>query len=247
MCGIAGALVYDSEEADLRILYEAIAGCRARGEDSFGVICWSPATGWLEYRKFESSLSACLDHFNSQMLKAPTYYLHTSRAEPTTEWKSQKAESDIPPFRSGSVAVAHNGIICNDQELEHRYKVRRQSSIDTAVLPDLIQRLGIWQTLKELVGGSALGILAAEDEGRLYVCRNFLPLTLLWQPGLIVFVSEAKFIAGVNDPFPPFRVWEMPPFTVLELSPAGYRGPFKWGEIPDCLGPDGVKAYPQFA
>lgn len=227
MCGIAGALVYGNAPADL--FFDAVRACRSRGQDSFGLVRWSLAEGWKEVRSFASDGAGCSTFLADQ--GCPRFYLHTSRAEPTTEYKRLKSEDDVPPFRRASVAVAHNGTIANDRQLARRFGIQVSSSIDTAIMPELVRRLGFWQALKYLQGGCAFGVVDAEC-GSLYMARNFLPLTIVWQPGILVFASERNFFPQADSPFPPYRMWDLPAYMGIEFSPLGYRDPVPWGELP---------------
>jgi 7-cyano-7-deazaguanine synthase len=241
MCGIAGALVY--RDATAGLFFEAVRKCRNRGEDSFGVVRWSPASGWMELRGFRSSVDPCSESFRDD--STPCFYLHTSRAEPTTEYTRIKTEADVPPFRTASVAVAHNGIIANDRQLARRFGIRPASRIDTAIMPELIRRIGFWRALREIRGGCAFGVVDA-DRRSLYLARNFLPLTIVWQPGIVVFASERRFFAHSDAPFPPYRIWDLPAYSAIEFSPAGYRDPVSWGDLPNSSSGDGWNSYPAF-
>ena len=228
MCGIAGAFVYEPEDARLNCLVAAVEASASRGEDAFGVVRWSPSTGFRRYCRHSRGEHEWLGELGHPEPGEITAYLHTSRAEPTTEWRPSKADADIPPFVGEGVAVAHNGIIANDQSLAERFGVPRCSAIDTAVVPGLVARLGVWEAVAALEGGSALAILDSRQEV-LTLCRNFLPLALAWEPGMICFASEARFFPGAERPFRSYQSWEMPPYTTLQISAQGFRGPVVWG------------------
>jgi glucosamine 6-phosphate synthetase-like amidotransferase/phosphosugar isomerase protein len=234
MCGIAGALILRPNRPNLTLLRETVRQCRRRGEDSFGAVSWSPSAGWREARETNGSIDL-LDGMFPTETDGPHFFLHTSRAEPTTEFQQNKTARDIPPFRVGDIAVAHNGIIANDGELARTYGITPPSAIDTAVLPALVAQVGFWRAVRELQGGSAIGVIDAHC-ARLRLARNFLPLVVAWMPGMLAFASEASFLPGHEAVFPPFRLWEMPPYTGIEFSPAGYHAPIPWGE--DCVGAD---------
>lgn len=229
MCGIAGALIYDQSVARLDGLVAAVDASASRGEDSFGVVRWSPSTGFRRHASLGQARDRWLDLIGRPEPGEPTVFLHTSRAEPTTEWLRHKTHTDIPPFIVDGVAVAHNGIIANDKELARAYQVTPISEIDTAVVPALVSRLGVRQTVANLKGGAALAIFDSTS-ARLVLCRNFMPLVIIWAPGIVCFASEAGFFPGARDPFPPFQLWELPPHTGIELSTRGFVGPFAWGE-----------------
>ena len=223
MCGIAGALFYHNNQNGFDLLCEAIDGCKVRGEDSFGLLKWSKLSGWSTYKKLGFGGNGYKQFVEENTCKEyPLFYLHTSRAEPTTEWKTHKTKTDIPPFLSGEIAVAHNGIISNDSQLEQEYEINRLSSIDTAIVPELIHKKGVWEAVSLLKGGNALGIINVK-KCVLYLYRNFLPLTIAWQPGAVIFASEKEFFKAHSTPFPNYRIWELPPYSAIEFSTEGYR------------------------
>jgi 7-cyano-7-deazaguanine synthase len=243
MCGIAGALIYDQKAARLDCLLAAVHASVARGEDSFGVVRWSPSTGFRRNYRRGHARDSWLDAVGRPEPDEPTVFLHTSRAEPTTEWLRDKTDKDIPPFVVDGVAVAQNGIVANDEDLARVHHVARVSPIDTAVIPALVARLGIWPTIASLKGGSALAIFDSAS-AQLVLCRNFMPLVLAWGPGIVCFASEAGFFPGARDPFPPFQLWELPPYSGIELSARGFRGPVAWGEQPEMRTEADWQPYP---
>ena len=94
----------------------------------------------------------------------------------------------------------------------------------------LVARLGVRRALASLKGGAALAILDSTT-ARLALCRNFMPLVLAWQPGVVSFASEAGFFPGIGEPLRSFQLWELPPFTGIELSAEGFSSPFAWGDV----------------
>src|SRR5262245_17696647 len=121
MCGIAGAFIYDPAVARLDCLFAAVNASKARGRDAFGAVRWSPSTAFRKYARHVRGRHSWLAELGGPQPGELTTYLHTSRAEPTTEWRREKTDSDIPPFVDHNVAVAHNGIIANDEELTRQY------------------------------------------------------------------------------------------------------------------------------
>jgi 7-cyano-7-deazaguanine synthase len=243
MCGIAGALVYDPTVARLDCLLAAVDASAARGEDSFGVARWSPSEGFSHHGQAGRQRDGWLDAVGKPAADEPTIYLHTSRAEPTTEWQRNKTERDIPPFIAEGIAVAHNGIVANDEELATTYRIERTSQIDTAIVPSLVARLGVWRSVANLKGGAALAIFDSAS-ARLVLCRNFMPLVTIWEPGIVCFASEASFFPGSGQPFLPSQLWELPPYAGIELSAQGFRGPFAWGKQPQPGKDENWRPYP---
>jgi 7-cyano-7-deazaguanine synthase len=238
--------VYDPSVARLDCLLGAVEASARRGIDSFGIVRWSASTGFRRYGRTGSGNGDWLDIVGAPDSGEPTIYLHTSRAEPTTEWRSEKSELDIPPFVDQGFGVSHNGIIANDDELAIQYALPRISPIDTAVVPPLIARLGIWPAIAALRGGAALAIIDAA-QGVLALCRNFMPLALCWEPGVVCFASESEFFPNAAQPFRSYQVWELPPYTGLELSVKGYRGPVAWGDVPTWHDAAAWRPFPQLS
>ncbi len=231
MCGIAGAFVYEPEAARLDCLIAAIDASAARGEDAFGVVRWSPSTGFRRFLRHACGEHGWLTAVGTPEPGEPTIYLHTSRAEPTTEWRKEKSDADIPPFVDQGIAVAHNGIIANDDALALEFGLRRSSTIDTSIVPGLVERLGIWDAVGALKGGSALAILDSRKT-ELVLCRNFMPLVVSWEPGIVCFASEAGFFPEGGRPFRSYQSWELPPYSAIQISSHGFRGPSEWGQDP---------------
>lgn len=243
MCGIAGAAIYDADLARLDDLIAVVDASARRGEDAFGVVRWSPSEGFRRFACHRRGGRDWLSEVGGPHPGEVTLYVHTSRAEPTTEWRAEKMDVDIPPFVDHGIAVAHNGIIANDLILAQQFDLQRHSHIDTAILPALVARLGVWKAITELRGGAALAIVDSRSQS-LILCRNFMPLVASWEPGIVTFASETGFFPNAEQPFHERRLWEMPPFTSLEITGRGYRGPFEWGHVPNLPDDDAWTPYP---
>jgi glucosamine 6-phosphate synthetase-like amidotransferase/phosphosugar isomerase protein len=227
MCGIAGAMIFEVEKMDLTFLWNIIEKCNSRGKDSFGIIIWNEFEGWIEYKSFDNNTCACKKLIDNYCLKGLSIIIHTSRAEPTTEWKAIKSNQDIPPFRNDNYGVCHNGIISNDHDLAELHKIKRISNIDTAIMPDLIEREGPLYSLNSIRGGAAFGIIDARKNS-LILCRNFMPLFIGWSYGVIAFASELNFFPDYDLPFSDWHLWDIPHYSIIELSQIGYKGPINW-------------------
>lgn len=213
MCGINGALYYGAIP-DEAILRKIITQCGDRGRDSCGVISWS-VRGWHETK--------CLggpENLPNGFLQADArIVINTNRAEPTTEWVRNKTVDDVQPFRSKTTAVSHNGILANDTELREKFDLHTASTIDTAILPPLIDHVGVRSAIRLLSGGLALAIVDAAA-GALHLYRNFMPLVLAWTPGAFYFSSEAKNLpaGGIGSNF---AVECLQPFSGVTIESSG--------------------------
>ena len=213
MCGINGAL-YCGAASQESVLREIILRCSDRGQDSCGVVAWGEA-GWHDTRCLGGAGNLPRGFLPDGM----RIVINTNRAEPTTEWVRHKTLSDVQPFRTDYTAVSHNGIIANDEALRSAYGIETHSTIDTAIVPSLVDRLGVRKAIAALVGGLALAVLDAR-EGALHLYRNFMPLAIAWQPGVYYFSSEVKNLprGGIGGDC---VVEVLPPFSGVTIESSG--------------------------
>src|SRR5262249_36536450 len=107
-----------------------------------------------------------------------------------TRWATHGEPSDgnAHPHVAGSIAVVHNGIIENADELRAKLEidgVTFASETDTEVLPHLIARSGaealedaVREALSQVVGTSGMAVVAARRPGQIVVARNGSPVVL---------------------------------------------------------------------
>jgi len=107
------------------------------------------------------------------------YYLGHTQAPTTCE--REPARSNMHPFRSRYLLVAHNGVISNYSELVKTYNAREllKSSVDSEIIPKLIglefsdydTHIGILKTLELLEG--TVGIWCLDEKSKkVYIARN---------------------------------------------------------------------------
>lgn len=229
MCGITGAFIFRTEKADLSLLNHLFNKSMLRGKDSFGIIAWNEFEGWLEYKQMKNCICKFEDIFIKRNLKGLTIIIQNSRAEPTTEWRQNKTIKDIPPFRNSRFAITHNGIISNDKELIKEFDLKTDTTIDTSIMPDLLLKRGICNSINLIKGGFAFGIIDSNKRS-LTLCRNFMPLILGWQNGIICFASELCFFPNFDSPFSNWHFWEMPHYSLIELNAGNYSEPIEINE-----------------
>lgn len=115
------------------------------------------------------------------------------------------------PHVVDSVAVVHNGIIENFIELRAKLlkkKATLKTDTDTEVVAALIaQRLkqglssrkAILETLRELEGAFAFGILIAGESDKIFVARQGSPLVVGFGKSLAVISSDTAAMGGMAD------------------------------------------------
>ncbi len=158
----------------------------------------------LEYRGYDSAGIALIngDHINYIKRQGKIVNLESAISKNKkftgnigighTRWAThgKPSEENSHPHLSENVAVVHNGIIENYQELKEKLKktgVKFQSQTDTEVIPHLIslhlkqtndKKQAVIAALKELNGAFALGIIFKGDENFMAVAKKGSPLLI---------------------------------------------------------------------
>lgn len=180
MCGIVGYLGQQQAET---ILLEGLSKLEYRGYDSAGICIQK--NGELSMSKAKGRLKNLAQELEHHHLEGHAGIGHT-------RWATHGAPSDINSHphasMSGNIAVVHNGIIENHNELRSKLQaegIEFRSATDTEVIPNLIESYlskegsllkAVARTVKELKGSYALGILSKGEPGQLIAVRKDSPL-----------------------------------------------------------------------
>ena len=196
MCGIIGFVGKNVEAAP--ILLDGLERMEYRGYDSAGIAVRSEEAG-LQVRKSKGRLKVlrelCHDGVD----------LCGSLGIGHTRWATHGEPNDINAHphvsANGKVALVHNGIIENYQEIKEnllRQGVQFTSETDTEVVAQLLefhyQECGsmleaVGRVLRRVEGSYALGIICADYPNALIAARKESPLILGFSP-------EGNFIAS---------------------------------------------------
>ena len=179
MCGIIG---YTGDEQALPILADGLANLEYRGYDSAGIVLADAETTVYKTTGEVSALQATL----------PAETSHT-RGIGHTRWSTHGPPTDANAHphtdAANTVAVVHNGIIDNYDELKTALQaagVSFTSATDTEVVPHLIARYredglapadAFRATIEDLTGSYAIVATVAGDD-RLFAARNDSPLVV---------------------------------------------------------------------
>ena len=196
MCGIIGFVGKNEEAAP--ILLDGLERMEYRGYDSAGIAVRSEELG-LQVRKSKGRLKALreLCHDGAD--------LHGNLGIGHTRWATHGEPNDINAHphvsANGKVALVHNGIIENYQEIKEnllRQGVKFTSETDSEVVAQLLefhyQECGsmleaVGRVLRRVEGSYALGIICADYPNALIAARKESPLILGFSP-------EGNFIAS---------------------------------------------------
>ena len=181
MCGIVGAAAQRNVTG---ILIEGLKRLEYRGYDSAGLAVLDKS-GTVQIRKNEGKVSNLVDGLAVSSARGTLGIAHT-------RWATHGVPSEVNahPHSSSDVAVVHNGIIENHQELREELVVlgyKFVSETDTEVVAHLVHHYfaesdslkeAVQKTINRLHGAYALGVICARDPEVLIGARSGSPLVL---------------------------------------------------------------------
>ena len=181
MCGIVGAI---SKRDVSDILLEGLKRLEYRGYDSAGMAVLNK--GLLERVRRPGKVSELGDALEESNLNGIVGIAHT-------RWATHGVPSEYnahPHICNGRVAIVHNGIIENYQELrelQSKAGFKFTSDTDTEVIAHQIVYyldqgdslfFAVQNTVKDLKGAYALGVIDRTDEDRIIAARSGSPLVI---------------------------------------------------------------------
>src|SRR5690554_7045607 len=208
MCGIVGAI---SKRNITPILIEGLRRLEYRGYDSAGVAVLASGNSIKRTR----AVGKVIELENA--LEANPFHGHLGIAHTRWATHGKPAERNAHPHLSERLAIVHNGIIENHNQLRKKLielGYTFTSETDTEVVAHLLAHYyqqkpsllcAFRSTLTELHGAYALGVIHEDEPGTLYCARMGSPL-------VIGEGSEERFIA--SDPLALLQVTDQ--FIYLE-------------------------------
>ncbi|MDR7332873.1 glutamine--fructose-6-phosphate transaminase (isomerizing) [Roseateles asaccharophilus] len=209
MCGIVGAV---SQRNIVPILVEGLKRLEYRGYDSCGVAVHQD--GGLRRARSTSRVAELQHQADQDGITAGTGIAHT-------RWATHGApavHNAHPHFSAGPnasadgtgrIALVHNGIIENHDELRAELKARGyqfNSQTDTEVIAHLIDNLysgdlldAVQQALPRLKGAYAVAVFCRDEPHRVVAAREGSPLVLGVGEQENFVASDAMALAGVTD------------------------------------------------
>jgi glucosamine--fructose-6-phosphate aminotransferase (isomerizing) len=209
MCGIVGAV---SQRNIVPILVEGLKRLEYRGYDSCGVAVHQD--GGLKRARSTSRVAELQTQADQDGISAGTGIAHTRwathgapavhNAHPHFSAGPNASETSV-----GRIALVHNGIIENHDELRAELKGRGYhfaSQTDTEVIAHLIDHLysgdlleAVQQALPRLKGAYAVAVFCRDEPHRVVAAREGSPLVLGVGEQENFVASDAMALAGVTD------------------------------------------------
>jgi len=210
MCGIVGAV---STRNIVPILVQGLQRLEYRGYDSCGVAVYGDG---LRRARSVSRVAELLSQVESDHLQGTTGIAHTRwathgapavhNAHPHFSHGPGKDSGNSP----GRVAVVHNGIIENHEELRSQLQGKGYvfaSQTDTEVICHLVDSLyegDLFEAVKSAVGqlhgAYAIAVFCKDEPHRVVGARAGSPLVLgVGRDGESFLASDAMALAGVTD------------------------------------------------
>lgn len=201
MCGIIG--IIGKEDASYALL-EGLKRLEYRGYDSAGIATLD--NGKIERRRAEGKIRNLQKRVEDHPVTGSTGIGHT-------RWATHGVpnEDNAHPHATERVAVVHNGIIENFQELRSEIlqsQCRLTSDTDTEIIVHMIDRRlqdglspteATGQVLKKLKGAFALGIVFAGKEDLMIAARQGSPLAIGIGDGESYLGSDAIALAPLTQ------------------------------------------------
>ena len=204
MCGIVGAV---STANVVPVLVQGLQRLEYRGYDSCGVAVIQD--GALRRSRSTARVAELREHIEQDDVQGLIGIAHT-------RWATHGAPAVAnahPHFSGDKIALVHNGIIENYEELRTELKAKGyvfESQTDTEVIAHLVHHLydgdlfeAVQQTAKRLKGAYAIAVFCRDEPQRVVGAREGSPLILglggAAAGGANYLASDAMALAGVTD------------------------------------------------
>ena len=219
MCGIVGAV---ARRDIVPMLVEGLRRLEYRGYDSCGVA--AVANNRLARLRSVARVADLSVPIEKKHLAAHTGIAHT-------RWATHGApvtRNAHPIFSRGEIALVHNGIIENHDELRAELKAKGyvfDTQTDTEVIAHLVHSLyrgslfeAVRKSVKRLAGAYAIAVVASREPHCVVGARAGSPLVIGVGKGEHFLASDALALAGTTD-----RIAYLEEGDVAEIGLDGFR------------------------
>ena len=204
MCGIVGAV---AQRNITPILIEGLKRLEYRGYDSCGVALY--VDGRLQRSRSTARVAELETQMASAKLEGFTGIAHTRWATHGAPLSHNAHPHFSPTEESARIALVHNGIIENHDELRAELIALGYvftSQTDTEVIAHLVDHMyngdlfdTVQQAVKRLHGAYAIAVFTREEPHRVVAARQGSPLIVGVGQGENFVASDAMALAGTTD------------------------------------------------
>jgi glucosamine--fructose-6-phosphate aminotransferase (isomerizing) len=219
MCGIVGAV---ARRDIVPVLIEGLKRLEYRGYDSCGIAVFRG--GGLERVRSVARVADLAKQVSRNKILSETGIAHT-------RWATHGApvtRNAHPMVSRDEIAVVHNGIIENYEQLRAELKAKGyafDSQTDTEVIAHLVHShydgdllQAVRRAVKRLTGAYAIAVVAKSEPHRVVGARAGSPLVVGAGGGETFLASDALALAGTTE-----RIAYLEEGDVAEISLEGYR------------------------
>ncbi|MBM7037390.1 glutamine--fructose-6-phosphate transaminase (isomerizing) [Vibrio ulleungensis] len=204
MCGIVGAV---AQRDVAEILVEGLRRLEYRGYDSAGVAVVDAESNLTRVRRL-GKVQELADAVNEAKVVGGTGIAHTRWAT-----HGEPSEVNAHPHMSGDIAVVHNGIIENHEELRELLQSRGYvftSQTDTEVIAHMVEwelrtsetlLEALQKTAKQLDGAYGTVAVDRRDPSRIVVARSGSPIVIGFGVGENFLASDQLALLSVTRRF----------------------------------------------
>lgn len=221
MCGIVGAV---AQRDVAEILVEGLRRLEYRGYDSAGVAIVNTEGELTRLRRL-GKVQELAEAVSKAQVSGGTGIAHTRWAT-----HGEPSEVNAHPHMSGDIAVVHNGIIENHDELREILRERGyvfESQTDTEVIAHLMEWElktsdslveALQKTVKQLEGAYGTVIFDKKDPSRVVVARSGSPLVIGFGMGEHFIASDQLALLPVTRRFAFLEEGDVAEVTRFEVN-----------------------------
>jgi len=205
MCGITGYYTEGKNVKEAKShLSDLLTASASRGVDAAGI-------GYIEGGQLEvikqavsaGEFVASREYKRFTKEKNPQILIGHTRQ--STKGKEQENKNNHPIFTKSGLAVVHNGILTNDEDIFREYKLDRDAEVDSEVIVKLVDYFyrkqktpniikAIQKATKAIRGGLAFAIID-QSQPNLYLVASDNPLHLAYHiPTGIIYFASTEYI-----------------------------------------------------
>lgn len=242
MCGIGGYFSFSDKVPDKEVLNNLLTALEQRGSDATGVSFIDESNKLVVIKEnIKATNFISTNYLWKNLEKLPSYMImHTRQA---TKGSAINSSNNHPVYRNG-LALVHNGIITNDDELYEERKFKRDGQVDTEVILALLEInkdktdwLARVSELNNLNGSFAVAAIDTEIRDTICLFRHSSPIVIgIDETNDILYFASTEHILskaivrnykGLCDIPVKLGFYDMPNDYGLVIDKAGPKSKFK--------------------